>query len=557
MIRHEIAQLVREAVERAEEAGEIPLLALPEFVVERPQRPEHGDYATNLPLRLARPARANPLTLAHTLARHIQPTEAISEVTAAPPGFLNFRLSEQWLARQVETILTEGKRFGCVNIGEGRKVQVEFVSANPTGPLTIGNGRGASLGSALAAVLAAAGYQVEREYYINDAGTQTDTFARTLYARYLQLFGRDVAIPPDGYPGAYMIELAEQIREEVGERFLGSEDAPPPAGLRELGIRKMVEHIRDDLRAMRVEYDVWFSESSLYEPRNGRPSLYETVMALLREHGYLMEKEGALWFTSSNLGEDKDNVLVRTSGAPTYFASDIAYHYNKFIERGFDRVIDIWGADHQGHVSRMKAAAAAIGVDPSRLDILIYQLVTVRRGKEIVRLSKRAGEIITLREIIEEIGTDAARFFLISRSADAQMDLDLELAQRQSAENPVYYVQYAHARIAGILMHAAERRLDYVDGDVRLLRHPAELALIRKMLQLPELVETMATALEPHHLPYYAIDLATAFHAFYTECRVVGDDIPLSKARLKLVAAAKTVLANTLGLMSVSAPERM
>lgn len=557
MIRNDVARLVIEAVQRAQAAGEIPAVALPEVIVERPQRPEHGDYATNLPLRLARPARVNPLALAETIARHIQLSDALSEVTPAPPGFLNFHLSDAWLARQVETILAEGDRFGCLDIGQGCKVQVEFVSANPTGPLTVGNGRGASLGSALANVLAAAGYQVEREYYINDAGSQTETFARTLYARYLQLFGKDIAIPPDGYPGEYMIELAQAIKDEVGDRFLDGDVLSPPPELRDLGINKMVERIRDDLRAMRVEYDVWFSESSLYRPQDSGPSIYEEVMALLRQRNYLTEKEGAIWFTSTNLGEDKDNVLVRSSGAPTYFASDIAYHYDKFIRRGFDRVIDIWGADHQGHVSRMKAATAAIGVDPERLDILIYQLVTVRRGKEIVRLSKRAGEIITLREVIDEIGTDAARFFLIARSADAQMDLDLELAQRQSAENPVYYVQYAHARIAGILMHAAERGLTYVDGDASLLRHPAELTLIRKMLQLPELVETMAKTLEPHHLPYYAIDLATAFHAFYTECRVVSDDIPLSKARLKLVAAAKTVLANTLGLMSVSAPERM
>ncbi len=322
--------------------------------------------------------------------------------------------------------------------------------------------------------------------------------------------------------------------------------------LHDIGIQKMIESIQRDLAAIGVEYDNWFSERSLYQN-----STYEKAMALLRERGYIAQREGAVWFASSALGEEKDNVLVRSTGQPTYFASDIAYHYDKFLVRGFDRVVNVWGADHQGHVPRMKAAVAALDVDPDRLTIIIYQLVTLKRGAETVRLSKRAGEIITLREVVEEVGADAARFNFVSRAADSHMDFDIELAKRQSSENPVYYVQYAHARIAGILAQASDRIEDWSAGDVSLLTHESELALIRKMLRLPELVEAIAVSLEPHQLPYYAVDLATAFHDFYEKCRVLSDDDALSMARLKLVSAAKIVLARALSLMGMSAPERM
>jgi arginyl-tRNA synthetase len=476
----------------------------------------------------------------------------VTEAAVAPPGFINFRLSEAWLAGQVQEIVAAGPAFGNIAVGDGMRVQVEFVSANPTGPLTAGNGRGAAIGSVLASVLEAAGFEVEREYLVNDAGTQTEVFGRTLLARYKQLFGQDVQIPEDGYPGEYMIELAKQIKEESGDTYALADEPAPEMVLR--GVDLMVAEIESDLQKLGVRYDEWFRERWVYQDEN----VYDAAMKTLRDKGYLVEKEGALWFASSELGEDKDNVVIRSTGRPTYFASDIAYHYDKFVRRGFDRVIDVWGADHQGHVSRMKAAAQALGVDPGRLEILIYQLVSFRRGDEVVRLSKRAGNIVLIRDVVDEVGADAARFFFLSRSADSQMEFDLELAKRQSAENPVYYVQYAHARIAGILTNAAERVPSFDDGDVTLLRHPMELELIRKMLQLPELVHLMATQLEPHHLPHYAQDLATAFHAFYTECRVLDDaDKALTKARLKLCLAAKTTLARALTLMGMSAPERM
>jgi arginyl-tRNA synthetase len=550
-IRQEIANLIDTAARTAQAAGDLPQVALPEAAIERPSRPEHGDYASNLALRLTRAANSNPIGLAEAIIRHLPATRLVESATVAPPGFINIRLDEGWLAAQVEAIEAAGPAYADSKVGGGRRVQVEFVSANPVGPLTVGNGRWASLGDTLARVLAAAGYAVEREYLINDAGTQVDTFAQTVFARYQQLFGRDVAIPPDGYPGEYVVELATAIKDELGDRFLA--DPAPSPELRRLAVDRMVARIRDDMAAMGVVYDVWFSESSLYEG-----DTYREAMDLLRQQGAVMEREGAVWFTSSALGEEKDNVLIRSTGSPTYFASDIAYHYDKLVKRSFDRVIDVWGADHQGHVSRLKTAVAALGIAPERLEIIIGQLVTLKRGGETVRLSKRAGEIVTLREVVEEVGKDACRFFFLQRSADAQMDFDVELAKRQSAENPVYYVQYAHARIASVLSQAAERGLSPEGGNTALLRHPAELALVRRMLLLPDLVESIAESREPHHLPYYAMDLATAFHDFYERCRVLDDGEPeLTRARLRLAAAARIALGRSLELIGVSAPERM
>ena len=553
MIKHEIARMVEEAVSRARDAGDLPAVALPEVVIERPQRAEHGDYATSLPLRLSRAARANPIDLGQTLVRHLSQSDAVERVEVAPPGFVNFHLSPSWLAKQVDAILDAGPAFAQLSLGQGRKVQVEFVSANPTGPLHAGNGRWAALGSTLARVLQAAGYQVETEYYFNDAGSQVDVFARTLYARYQQLFGREAPLPEDGYVGAYMVSLAEQARERFGDGMLRPDGEPAPQELGRFGMEQVMDWIRRDLTDLGVSYDHWYLEQTVYDDGH-----FDKVMALLRERKLIVEREGATWFATSQLGADKDEVLVRSSGLPTYLATDIGYHYDKLIVRGFDRVIDIWGADHQGHVRPLQLAVEAMGLEPDRLAIIIGQLVTLRRGEETIKLSKRSGDIVTLREVVDEVGKDACLFFFLSRSADAPIDFDLELAKRQSAENPVYYVQYAHARIAGILNLAGERLPNAQGGDTSLLTHPAELALIRKMLLLPELVESIAHALEPHHLPHYAQELATSFHDFYERCRVVdADNLDLSKARLRLVAAAKSVLASTLDLMGMSTPDRM
>jgi arginyl-tRNA synthetase len=452
----------------------------------------------------------------------------------------------------VESILEAGAAYGNLDLGQSSRVQIEFVSVNPTGPLHVGHGRGAILGSTLANVLTAAGYEVEKEYYINDAGSQIEAFCHSLYARYQQCLGVDAEMPDNGYFGNYMVDLAKEIVSEQKDRFLVMPEEEAVAELGKIGLGRMIAQIKGDLELLRVSFDVWFSERSLFE--DGQ---YRKAMSILKQEGHLAEKEGATWFVSTALGEDKDNVVVRGDGSPTYFGSDIAYHYNKFIERKFDKVIDIWGADHQGHISRMKAVVGALGIDPERLKVIISQMVTLRRGQELVRVSKRSGDIITLRELIDEVGADVCRFFFLARSADSQMDFDLELAKKESADNPVYYVQYANARIASILRLAQEKGINWDNGDIALLTTEPELTLIRKILILPEIVEVVANTLEPHHLTYYAQDLATVFHSFYKQCRVVSQDEALTKARLKLVLAAKLALANTLHLMGMTAPERM
>ena len=552
-VKQKLIDLIKEAAEKAQAEGRLPAVSLPDIQVEHPQNPEHGDYATSLPLRLARATGLKPLDIAQAIASFIPESEEVISAVAAPPGFINFTLKDSWLSSRVEEILSAAASYGNIEMGRGTRVQIEFVSANPTGPLHVGNGRGAVLGSTLANVLEAAAYSVQREFYVNDAGSQIDTFKRTLLARYKQALNIDARMPEDGYHGEYMVELGRQIAEQEGERFLDMPEEMALDAIGQIGLCEMINQMKADLELLGVSFDEWYSESSLFDKGQ-----YQTAMALLEEGGYLAEKEGATWFVSTALGENKDNVVVRSDGTPTYFASDIAYHYDKFSERGFERVIDIWGADHQGHVSRMKAVVSALGISPEQLEVIIYQMVSLRRGGEAVRLSKRTGDIITLREVIEEVGADACRFFFLTRSADGQMDFDLELAKKESAENPVYYVQYAHARIASILELAAEKGLRYEGGDVSRLTTEPELSLIRQMLLLPEIIELAARNLEPHHLPHYAQELATAFHSFYTRCRVVdGKDEATSKARLKLVAAAKLTLSRTLTLMGMTAPEKM
>jgi arginyl-tRNA synthetase len=552
VLRETLIRLVTEAINGAQKAGKLPYVTVPDIQIERPQNPEHGDYATNLPLKLARSLGMNPLSIAREIASFVPESGEIEKVTAAPPGFLNFTLKNKWIASRVEVILKEGAAFGENSRGKGSKVQVEFVSINPTGPLHVGHGRGAILGSTLASVLAANGFEVEKEYYFNDAGSQMNAFRQSLYARYMQNLGAQKEVPENGYHGSYMIDIAKEIISEQGDKFrsLKEEDAVEQLG--EIGVSKVMDGIKEELKLLRVKYDVWFSEQSLY--KNGQ---YKKVLDILRKDGHLMDKEGATWFVSTALGENKDNVVIRSDGSPTYFAADIAYHYNKFIERGFNRVINVWGADHQGHVSRLKAVVGAMGIDPANLQIIIHQMVTLKRGGELVRVSKRTGDIITLREVMDEVGVDACRYFFLARSANSQMDFDLELAKKQSQDNPVYYIQYAHARIASILRLAEERQINFDEGDVSLLTTAAELTLIRKLLMLPEIIETIAVTSEPHHLAYYAQDLATVFHLFYRDCRVVTDDIPMTKARLKMVKAAQIALAKTLSLMSMTAPDKM
>ena len=550
-----IRELVTQSVETARQDGTIRLETMPDIVVERPSNADHGDFATSLPLRLARATRMDPLQLAESLVERIPRTGMLESVAAAPPGFINFRLRDAWVQQQVETVREAGAAYGNLDIGGQQPTMVEFVSVNPTGPVHVGHTRGAVLGSTLARVLEAAGYRVTQEYYVNDAGTQMEVFYGSVFARYQEVFGRQAELPAGGYQGEYVTELAQEIADAQGQRYL---DMPEPDALREIGDlarEKMIDSIREDLDRIGVSFDIWFSERSLF-----RDGDYQRAVDLLREKNYLAERENATWFTSSALGDDKDNVVIRSSGDPTYFASDIAYHYNKFVVRGFQSVVNIWGADHQGHVPRMKTAVAALGIEPEKLTILISQMVTLKRGDQVVRASKRAGEFVTLRELAEEVGADACRFFFLARTPSTQMEFDLELAKRESSENPVYYVQYAHARNAGILALARNQTIDWSQGDLSLLNDPSELSLIRTMIRLPELVEHMARTLEPHHLPHYAMELATAFHWFYENCRVISsrpEDNEISLARLKLVESAQVVFRRTLELMGMSTPERM
>ncbi len=555
LVRDRISQLVSEAIEQARQEGVVQLETTPQVLMERPGNPGHGDFATSLPLRLARATRINPLRLAQMLVERMPGSAEVARVEAAHPGFVNFFLEDAWVQRQIEAIRQAGDEYGRVDVGAGEKVMVEFVSVNPTGPVHVGHTRGAVMGSALANVLDAAGFEVSREYYVNDAGNQMDVFYRSVYARYLQSLGYEAEFPANGYQGDYIGDLGREIGENEGVRFLGMAAGEAATEIGDVAREKMVATIRQDLEAIGVAFDNWFSERSLYQ--NGD---YEQAMDRLRGQNFLSERESALWFNSSLLGDEKDNVVVRSSGEPTYFASDIAYHYNKFVARRFAKVIDIWGADHQGHVPRMKAAVEALGIDRDALTILISQLVTLKRGDETVRASKRTGDFVTLRELVEEVGADACRYFFLARAPSTQMEFDLELAKKESTENPVYYIQYAHARIVSILNLAEERGLAWESGDVSLLNDPNELNLIRTMIRLPELVEQMARNLEPHHLPHYAMELATAFHWFYESCRVVSgnpEDLPVSLARLKLVDAARITLQRTLHLMGMTAPQKM
>ncbi len=555
LVLDSIVETLVHAVEKCRRDGFLQLDTVPDIQVERPSNPQHGDFATSLPLRLARATRINPLTLAETLVQNIPDTDAVERVEAAAPGFINFQLKDSWLQEQVETVRSLGSRYGNLDQGQGRRIMVEFVSVNPTGPVHVGHTRGAVLGSSLANILSAAGYDVTREYYVNDAGSQMNAFYGSVLARYKQALGQPAELPPNGYAGEYIAGLAGEILQEEGPRFDGLPEAEARKEIGSLSRRKMVDLIKDDLELIGVTFDNWFSEQTLHDDGD-----LDRGLEMLREKGFLSRRENALWFTSTKLGDDKDNVVIRSSGEPTYFASDIAYHYNKFARRNYESVVDIWGADHQGHVPRMKSAVQALGIDPDKLTILISQMVTLKRGAEVVRASKRTGDFVTLRELAEEVGKDACRYFFLARTPSTQMEFDLELAKEQSNENPVYYIQYAHARNVSILNLARSRDLDWSAGDVALLNHPGELNLIRYLLRLPELVSHMARTLEPHHLPHYTMDLATAFHWFYENCRVVSsnaEDHDITLARLKLVESAQIVFQRALQLMGMEAPDHM
>ncbi len=573
-----IADLVTLALERAVADGELELAELPDPAPERPRDPSHGDWATSVALRTAKAAGKPPREVADIIAARIAESPDIASVEVAGPGFINLRLSAAALQRVLIDARTQGARFGSIDLGHGRRVQVEFVSANPVGPMHVGHGRWAALGDSMARVLAHAGWDVQREFYVNDAGVQMDTFGKSVSARYMELCGRGIEFPQDGYQGAYIVDIAQEILDAEGDRWATADAAAREEHFRETAYAAVLEHLKRVLHGMGVDFDVWFSERTLHEPvaavggANAADALnaVDSAIEALRGAGYVYEHEGAIWFRSTDFGDDKDRVLRKSDGEYTYFAADIAYHKDKY-DRGFDRVINIWGADHHGYVKRMEAAVAALG-HPGQLDVVIGQLVNLFRNDEAVRMSKRTGEMVTFEDLLDEVGPDAARYFFLRRSTDQPLDFDIGLAKEQSAENPVYYVQYAHARICAILrkgagadtadesidIDATAAELIRPDAPLGLLDSEPELTLLRKLAEFSEVVEIAARDLAPHKLTRYAEELAATFHQFYTVCRVVDPGEPeLTAARLYAVDATRIALEAVLSLVGVSAPERM
>jgi len=478
----------------------------------------------------------------------------VEKVEIAGPGFINFYLNPGWVYQALPRIVAQGGDYGRVNLGEAKKVQVEFVSANPTGLLHMGNARGAALGDSIAAILDFAGYDVTREFYINDAGNQIENFGLSLEARYLQLLGQDVPVPEDGYHGEDILASAIAFKEKHGDNYAGAPPEERRPALVAFALEEKLKAIKKSLADFGVHYDVWFSEQSLYDDGS-----IDKTLDFLKERGYIYESEGAQWFKATNFGVEKDEVVVRSNGIPTYFASDIAYHRNKY-QRGFEWVIDIWGADHHGHVPRMKAAVKALGFEPASLEVVIMQLVRLYKGGEIVRMSKRSGQFVTLEELVAEVGRDAARYFFVMRGSDSHLDFDLDLAKAETNENPVYYIQYAHARICSILRQYAEQgghMPDPSQANFNLLKEEYELALARKLADFPEEVASAASGLAPQRIARYLHELAGLLHSFYNSHRVITSDQALSEARLILVEATKITLKNALGLLGLTAPERM
>ncbi|MBN1378829.1 MAG: arginine--tRNA ligase [Gammaproteobacteria bacterium] len=580
----EIETLLKQALTHLCAQGVLPINPGSNPTVTRSKDPQHGEYASNLAMTLAKSAGLNPRDMATAIVEALPASEVIDRVEIAGPGFINFFLNPESNTRAVAQILEQGSQFGLSDIGKGKKILIEFVSANPTGPLHVGHGRGAAYGAALADLLAAAGFEVEREYYVNDAGRQMDILAVSVWLRYLELCGESLPFPVNGYRGSYVKQIAEdlfnqqqhQLREPVLEVLADLPKDEIDGGDKEIYIdaliqraRKLLQNrydivfnialniilddIKNDLAEFGVHYQYWFSERSLE-----KKSL--ACLEKLQQAGYLYEKDGALWFRSSDFGDEKDRVVQRDNGQPTYFTSDIAYHLEK-IERGYDRLIDIWGADHHGYIPRVNAAMQAMGLDAGKLDILLVQFAILYRGKEKVSMSTRSGEFVTLRELRHEVGNDAARFFYIMRRSEQHMDFDLELAKSQSNDNPVYYVQYAHARICSVFRQLKEKNFVYLQAQglkhLDRLTETHETALIKTLGRFPEVIENSALTAEPHQLTYYLRELANAFHSYYNAHQFLVDDADLRNARLALVEACGYVLRNALSIIGVSAPESM
>jgi len=586
-LKTQLAKLLSDAVASLQADGTLPADISPSVMIERTRDRAHGDFASNLALLLAKPARCKPRDIAEKLVSAIESDEQVQKIEIAGPGFINFFLGDEAWHAVIDDVLEQGDRYGRSDAGKGQRIQVEFVSANPTGPLHVGHGRGAAYGAAVADLLEAIGYDVHREYYVNDAGRQMDILAASVYLRYLDLCGETVTFPANGYQGDYVWDIAATLHREHGAALQHPvadvfQDIPPdePAGgdkeahidgliersrallgqtqyrlVFDEGLNAILGNIRQDLKEFGVVYDEWFSERSLSDNES-----VEAGIERLQQSGHVYEKNGALWFSSTDFGDEKDRVIVRDNGQTTYFASDIAYHANK-LERGYDRVIDVWGADHHGYVPRVKAALKALGDDPDKLDVLLVQFAILYRHGEKAQMSTRSGEFVTLRELRNEVGNDAARFFYVMRSNDQHLDFDLDVAKSQSNDNPVYYIQYAHARVASVFRQLAEKSLQWDEANGRahldLLTEPQEKTLMTTLSRYPEVVELAANNRAPQHLVHFLRDLANDFHTYYNAHAFIVDDADLRDARLYLISATRNVIANGLGILGVSAPDKM
>lgn len=554
-LRDKLSQEIKQAIIKS---GLVTAEEIPDFVIEIPKDTKNGDFATNVAMQLTKIAKQAPRAIAEAIRDNLDLEEAaIERLEIAGPGFINFFMSYDYLYQTLADIFRLGIDYGQVNVGQGEKIQIEFVSANPTGDLHLGHARWAALGDALANLLEAAGYEITREYYINDAGNQIDNLGLSVYARYLEALGQESQMPEGGYFGQDIIQIGQDLASEYGDIYVQMPETDRHQALKSLALDKKLASIKKDLADFGVDFDVWFSERSLYAD-----DTIPNTIAQMRAAGYIYEEEGAVWFASTRLGDDKDRVLVKGDGSYTYLTPDIAYHLNKF-NRGFDKVINIWGQDHHGYVARMKAAMTALGLDSDRLIVLLGQLVNLYENGEPVRMSKRTGKAVTMAELVDEVGLDATRYFFLMRGLDTHLDFDLDLAKSQSNENPVYYVQYAHARIASIVRQVGE--LDWAGSydpsqvDWKLLASDHEINLIKKLADLPSEIAYAATAYAPHRIVRYAFDLATAFHSFYGVSRVISEDVDLglSHARYGLVLAVQQTLQNVFKILGISAPERM
>ncbi len=552
----ELREKILDALGRAVANGELPAEPLPAFNIEKPANSANGDFSSNIALAGAKAFKKAPRMIAQSIADNIDLEGSLFEkVEIAGPGFLNFYLSQRYYSEIVKDVITRGEDYGASDFGKGKKVLVEFVSANPTGPMHIGNARGGAIGDCLAAVLEKAGYNVSREFYVNDAGNQIEKFATSLEVRYLQLYKDGIEIPEDAYKGADITEHAKSFAAEYGDKYVEAESKERRKALVDFALPKNIAGLERDLLQYRIKYDNWFKESTLHADGS-----VAKIIEKFKELGVTYEQDGALWFKASEFGNDKDVVLIRANGIPTYIVPDIAYHYNKLVTRGYDKAVDVLGADHHGYVPRMKAALSALGIDENRLDCVIMQMVRLVRDGETIKLSKRSGKAITLTTLLDEIPIDAARFFFNLREPNSHFDFDLDLAAQETSQNPVYYVQYAHARICSILKKAQSSGITLrtpTDEELNLLNSPEETELIRHLSSLTDEVITAAKTYDPARITHFVIELATLFHKFYNAQRVIADDEGLMQARLYLCVAVKDTIKNILTMLKISAPESM